>query len=307
MLLGLMEVGWIGKYKVTGYIGGDEPYRLFNVRTGLIFRKHYMAKILDVEVPEIAQRMIEGAELLNGLDEGVQFSFLSLVDHGTTTFYLPGGFRPMKMREGSFLVMEPTEKVLCEVIAHENDIRDSFGKIRTLIGAEPMSPDAKLRVYWDLASTLNKLQPYGIAVNDINPWTVFYSNAGAAKLGDLSRATTFTDTTSPEAQQLPSTIGIRQAYLAPEVLEGHSSATSDVYSIAAVMYSLYTGEPPFQGELRSAKACARGGAYIPLEKVCKDLPKIIYPLIKESLAGQADSRPNPEKVLAALRTVTKLG
>ena len=80
---------------------------------------------------------------------------------------------------------------------------------------------------------------------------------------------------------------------APEVLEGGDpSASSDIYSLCAMLYLLATGEQPFDtNDLIELRQLAADGAFVPLRDRRADLPGSLVTTIESGLAPDASQRP----------------
>jgi len=84
-----------------------------------------------------------------------------------------------------------------------------------------------------------------------------------------------------------------QAYAAPEVLfDGHFSPASEVWSIAATLFEMLTGQPPFEqrpGEGAGA-FIRRVGNGLPDDAIGDAIPEPVRELLRQGLAVDRDSR-----------------
>lgn len=82
------------------------------------------------------------------------------------------------------------------------------------------------------------------------------------------------------------------AYMSPEQIEGHAlDARTDIYSLAAVLYHLIAGRPPFEGPSQTALMHqALTQAPVSLTRLREGVPASLDELIRHGLAKQADQR-----------------
>ncbi|MGB3301577.1 MAG: serine/threonine-protein kinase [Gordonia sp. (in: high G+C Gram-positive bacteria)] len=108
----------------------------------------------------------------------------------------------------------------------------------------PMPSGEAVAVITQVASALDAAHAVGLVHRDVKPENILVTNADFAYLVDFGIAHQETDTRLTQAGTAIGSL----AYMAPEQLDGvPTSATSDVYSLAAVLFELLTGQPPFPG------------------------------------------------------------
>ncbi|HVV75136.1 MAG TPA: protein kinase [Mycobacteriales bacterium] len=105
----------------------------------------------------------------------------------------------------------------------------------------PLSPAEAARIGLDLLDAVGAAHDSGVLHRDIKPANVLISRFGTAQLGDFGISTVpggYQTTTG----NISATLG----YAAPEVIDGErATPESDLYSLAATLASLLTGELPF--------------------------------------------------------------
>ncbi len=294
----------IGIYKIKETLPHvDEQYTWFRVQQdiGWFSKRGLLVKIAYTE--ELSDRLLDGARILT---EWKDESFVEIVDYGVTGLNKARwSYAPERMV--SFIAITPPGKMLIDVIKENTQRGLKAVLTQTFIGTR-RSYVKEYRIFLDLAQAIKKLQRYKIAHNDINPWSVFYTDANRAILGDLGQCTTFEDHRSVEAQHLPNA-GMRQGYLAPEIINmlstPRSLESSDIFSLGAVMYHAFTGKPPFEGRnIQEIKARICGGSYQKLSDVVQDLHPKLYGLITRSLLGIPDNRPSIDEIIETLERIT---
>lgn len=98
-----------------------------------------------------------------------------------------------------------------------------------------------LKVGVQIASALETAHLAGILHRDLKPGNILIAADGAPKLGDFGIAAISAHEAAEQAQWFS------PHYAAPEVVTvGETSAASDVYALAATLYELITGTPPFR-------------------------------------------------------------
>jgi hypothetical protein len=94
------------------------------------------------------------------------------------------------------------------------------------------------RIARDALSGLAHLHQHGVIHGDISPGNILVSRDGVVKLADLGLARRVDST-------LSGTFRGTAAYASPEALQcAGADASSDLYSLAAVLYELLAGQPP---------------------------------------------------------------
>lgn len=125
-------------------------------------------------------------------------------------------------------------------LATGSDLKTSIEKN----GAFPI--DSGLDLGIQICTGLGYAHRAGIVHCDVKPQNIIITNDRVAKLTDfgISRALN-----SPSSSERSDVVWGSPQYLAPEIIEGETpSPAADVYSLGAVLYEIFTGKPPFEGE-----------------------------------------------------------
>ncbi|MBI2900699.1 MAG: protein kinase [Planctomycetes bacterium] len=109
-----------------------------------------------------------------------------------------------------------------------------------------LKTEEKLRAVAKIAEAVRCAHERKVIHRDLKPTNVMLDRNGQVFVMDFGLA----KETSVEGETLTGTnvvVGTPN-YMAPEQARGKATAQSDVYSIGAILYELFTGRPPFAGE-----------------------------------------------------------
>lgn len=148
-----------------------------------------------------------------------------------------------------------------------------------------IGPSEAVAIGAQIADALAAVHQAGIIHRDVKPSNVILSERGPC-LTDFGIASI--DGATRELTQ-PGTIMATPSYAAPEVLAGDPpSPASDVFSLAAVVYGLVRGTPPFQGTDRTSLLTELGDPQLDA-------------VIRAGLATDPSQRPTARELAAGLR------
>src|SRR5260370_4571841 len=108
-----------------------------------------------------------------------------------------------------------------------------------------LSPEEAGTLLKQIASALQLAHERGILHRDIKPSNILFREPSYAYLADFGIAKSQDEKSS--LTQVGTVIGTPE-YMAPELLEGPASASSDIYALGIVLYQMLTGTVPFQGK-----------------------------------------------------------
>ncbi|MEL7497127.1 MAG: serine/threonine-protein kinase [Planctomycetota bacterium] len=112
----------------------------------------------------------------------------------------------------------------------------------------PMPTDRAARVMKDISSAIAYAHSQGILHRDLKPSNIMLDDEGIAYVADFGLAKVL-DAHQASLTRTGAVLGT-PSYMAPEQAAGERgtiSATTDVYSLGAVLYHILTGRPPFLG------------------------------------------------------------
>ena len=160
-----------------------------------------------------------------------------------------------------------------------------------------------VRMGIEIADALEYAHAAGVVHRDVKPHNVLLTPAGATKLSDFGLATHGSGETSESKRGIGTPL-----FMAPEVWRGElSGPPSDIYSLGACLYLMFTGRTPFRNPRTDKLRQAHLRDQPPK---MSDVPSACSALVLKCLAKSADARPTAAVVraeLAKLLTVPSAG
>jgi tRNA A-37 threonylcarbamoyl transferase component Bud32 len=163
---------------------------------------------------------------------------------------------------------------------------------------EPLGVAEVLRVGIRIASAVETAHRAGVLHRDIKPANILTTAFGHPVLSDFGIASTLEDAAATDA------VGLSIPWSAPEVLADQSPGTvrSEVWSLAATVYSLLAGRSPFEvpgGQNAPADLVARIQRARPLPTGRPDVPERLELVLRRAMSREPSAR--PESALAFVR------
>lgn len=156
-----------------------------------------------------------------------------------------------------------------------------------VVGSECLPSDDVARIGVVLAGALESAHRAGIVHGDVKPQNVLLSRFGEPKLTDFGLARLRGEDAAPAGVTgtLP--------YLAPEALAGAGpTVAADIYALAATLYTLLAGHPPFASpsDQNVANLAARMAADAPASLLPEGVPDLLCCIIEQGLAKTPGDR-----------------
>lgn len=175
----------------------------------------------------------------------------------------------------------------------------------------PLPLDTTLRIFDEIADALAAAHEAGILHRDLKPSNVFLARRpgaperavlldfGLAKMADATESQRLTATGAAMGTPM---------YMSPEQAQGiEVDQRTDVYSLAAILFEMVTGAPPFMGPTVTAiLAKVLTHPPPPLRSVHPAAPEVLDPVIRGALAKSPAERPPTVRAFKAqvLRSAT---
>jgi serine/threonine protein kinase len=143
------------------------------------------------------------------------------------------------------------------------------------------------RLVENVALGLAEVHACGLLHRDIKPHNIILGDDGVPRLVDFGVA-------GPMASEALHAIAGSPPYMSPEQARGQGErvdARTDVYGLGAVLYYLFTGEPPHAGaSLREILEHAQGAPVAPPRRINPTVPRALDRICLKAMAADPQSR-----------------
>ncbi len=157
----------------------------------------------------------------------------------------------------------------------------------------PLTWEQGARYVADVGEALLAVHRQGLLHRDIKPANILWDPLkDEALLTDFGLAARLSD--DPTSAGTP-------LFMALEAFHGQGGAPADVYGLAATLFFLLTGQPPFAAPSRRALQQKIAQGLPASDPRCASLPEALERLLRAGLAVQPEDRPPLEVFLATLR------
>jgi len=160
--------------------------------------------------------------------------------------------------------------------------------LRQQIDRQPLTVPQALDFTGQIAQGLVKAHEVGIVHRDIKPQNVMVTRDGLVKILDFGLAKLTGDQTALTA--VGTTMGTL-SYMSPEQLAGAAvDERTDIWSLAAVMYEMLTGQLPFRGEAMAMSVAIRQARPVPITALRSGIPIELERIVLRALEKTPDDR-----------------
>ena len=276
-----------GRYQLDERLGLGAMGVVYRA-TDLELQRAVAVKILEQRVfqsPTAEQRFLREAEHLARLQH---HNVVAVFDRGRSE---DGQlFLVMELLDGaplSLLLPDPSDD---GAPRSEQDLNDA---LRTVLGEGSVLPEhGRLRcaARWaaDVARGLAAAHAVEVVHRDVKPSNIVVRKDGSAVLLDFGIAARPGD---PKLTIAESAIGTPW-YMPPEYSQGGGEPTArgDLYSLAASLYHLLSGQPPYDGDVVEVLSRQRFEDPAPIAKLCHGLPRDLRAIIECGMARDPAAR-----------------
>lgn len=170
--------------------------------------------------------------------------------------------------------------------------------LRERMKRDPFSLREALKALMQVTAALGAAHEAGIIHRDIKPENIMVRKDGLVKVLDFGLAklsplsTASIETTLPHINTKPGVIVGTIAYMSPEQARGRQiDPRSDIFSLGIVMFELFTGKRPFEGESQLELISSILKDEAPhLRQVSPDLPRDLERIVEKTLRKDVDHR-----------------
>src|SRR5712692_6452647 len=169
----------------------------------------------------------------------------------------------------------------------------------------PMEPALALDYARQIAEGLDTAFKSGVVHRDIKPQNIVINSQDVAKITDFGLARSRETVTLTQSNVFMGTA----YYIPPEQAESGRSADtrSDLYSVAAVLFEMLVGHPPFEGETAVDIVIKHMNEKVP--SICHirtDLPTELDQFMQKAMSKSPDDRYiTPKEFIAAIEQIQK--
>ncbi len=169
----------------------------------------------------------------------------------------------------------------------------------------PMDAYLALDYAKQIAMGLDTAYKHGVVHRDIKPQNIVINSQDVVKITDFGLARSRETVTLTQSNVFMGTA----YYIPPEQAESGRSADtrSDLYSVAAVLFEMLTGRPPFEGETAVDIVIKHMNEKVP--SICQirtDLPPELDQFMQKAMSKSPDDRYlTPKEFIAAIEQIQK--
>ncbi len=150
----------------------------------------------------------------------------------------------------------------------------------------PLPAQEAVDIALQMAQGLEHAHAAGIVHRDIKPANVMVTRDGVVKLLDFGVAK-MTGVDLTQAPVVPGT----PAYMSPEQVLGRGvDRRSDIWSLGAVLYEMFTGQPPFRGDVAAVLHSITSRDPAPIARSRSDVPHELERIVSKTLARDPQNR-----------------
>lgn len=250
---------WLGKYRISKLIGRGGMGAVYQADDTVLNRRVAIKTLLQPTVDErdVMNRLIDEAQAAGAIahpNVATVYDFVSDADlHCLVMEYLAGG------------------------------------SVADLITSSSMNWQEAVRLLGEACQGIDAAHRRGILHRDIKPANLLLTRDRQVKVGDFGLALQCTQPNSQPTGTIAGTVH----FMSPEQCRDESlDPRSDIYSIGATLYTLLTGQPPYQN-FDSAEQIVFAHSHAPIpdpRRVDADIPSACAAIAMRALSKNPDDR-----------------
>lgn len=269
----------VGNFKIVGFLGRGAMGRVFRAED-LRLKRHVALKVFPTIIDQ-GKRKVRLERFIREARSAASLDHPGIVRIYEADEYKGWYYIAMELVEGGSL-------------GRLVEANGPFDVVRTgLIGAE-------------IGEALEFAHDHGIIHRDVKPDNIMIARGGRTKLVDFGLA--FRSDPNDSFHVIDEPVGTAY-FMAPEVGRGiGATPLSDQYSLAASIWYLLTGAPPFVGKTREEVIHQHINAPLPdLKALRPDVPQGMINAIEKALAKNPEDRYMATEQLAKVLRVYTIG
>ena len=167
---------------------------------------------------------------------------------------------------------------------------------QVLMSTGPLDLPNATRLLEQIGGALGSAHAAGVIHRDVKPANILFDDDGEAYLTDFGIATATVEGIRPPSSDSSRSYGRRSAgspmYASPEqARDGFADARADQYALAATMWELLTGQPPFEGASAAEVIKAKlESPLAPVRLLRPDIPARLEEVLARASAIHPDDR-----------------
>jgi serine/threonine-protein kinase len=204
------------------------------------------------------------------------------------------------IRIHDFLMLEKSYAISMEYFPSHN-LSDA------LQGGIPLNIKRGLKIVWDICRGMGAAHQANVVHRDLKPPNILINDHGVVKVVDFGLASI------NHAESRLTRTGVllgTPTYMAPEQVRSRTiDARTDIYSLGVIMYEIFTGRPPYEGDDPMAVLFQHvEGKPTPPRQVQADITPGLEAVILKAMATDPDKRyQSMDALRRGIADLTKLG
>jgi serine/threonine-protein kinase len=153
----------------------------------------------------------------------------------------------------------------------------------------PLNTKRGIKIIFDVCRGISAAHQVDIVHRDLKPLNILINDQGLVKVVDFGVAAV-TNQMGTRLTRVGTLLGT-PAYVAPEQVRSRTiDARTDIYSLGVVMYEVFTGSPPYNGDDMSILFQHVEGNLTPPRSINSEMPEALDAIIRKAMSVDPDRR-----------------